>query len=296
MLDRAGRALQAAFRKWNQRNWKWTTKDYTFTVNANQAQYDVPYDFKDVYTLRLEGAFHRPLVQRPRRDYDRRTWRQVPSYPTSYNTLWIMPQGKLELMPTPVNADVGHLRYYARMPVPCAVSVTATTWAVGAQLEDGSATWVITVGSTEGIEIGSTITLTSVHDLGQQVGGNHSFTGTVISLDNDQVRVAYYAFEVADNALPNDFTPSAGSGTIGGAAVPLWIPDVYLDGILDLARYRFLVSVGGNEQRKMECLQLAKEGLAEAWAAENEPEDADFSFEPPFAQPAIYLNPNLIID
>lgn len=288
--------MQAAFRKWNQRNWKWTTKDYTFAVHANQAQYDVPYDFKDVYSLRLEGAFHRPLVQRPRRDFDRRTWRQVPSYPTAYNTLWVMPQGKLELMPVPVNSDTGHMRYYSRMPVPCTVTVSVTTWTLGAALEDTSATWWLTVGSTEGIEIGSTITLTSVHDLGHEAGTNHTFTGTVIALDNDQVRVAYYAFEVAESALPGDFAPSLGSGTVGGDAVPLWIPDVYLDAVLDLARYRFLVSVGGNEQRKMECLQLAKEGLAEAWGAENEPEDAEIGFEPPFGQPAIYLNPNLIIE
>jgi len=303
-LDRAGRAIQNAIRRWNQQNWKWTVQQTTFAVTAGTSQYLVPPEFRDVYTLRLEGAtLDRTLVQRPRRDFDRRTWRQINAFTVAYDILWVMPQGKLELLPTPNAACTANLRYYARMSLPSnAVLVISdvANWAAATDLYNtGTGTTAtlfnLTVPSTAGLHVGNEWKCSNAF---QAVDGITPFSLPLVGsinaiVDSTTVRVTVDA--------QSRVLIGAASGAIGGTLVVggddafMDIPDTYLDAIMDLATAKFLRAIGSSPERVNAYQFTADQELANAMGAENDPEDMDYGFEPPTAQPNYPIFPGQTI-
>jgi hypothetical protein len=93
----------------------------------------------------------------------------------------------------------------------------------------------------------------------------------------------------------------AASGAIGGTLVVggdstfLDVPDTYVDAIMELATAKFLRGIGASPDRVMAYQRMADMALANAMAAENDPEDMDFAFEAPTPQPTTWTNINQTI-
>src|SRR5690348_11580989 len=128
-LDRAGRSIQTAIKRWNGYNWQWLVVQLTpdISVLANTDLYALPPDFKDVYTLRFTGGFARPMIAKERRYYDRVVWNQVSTFPLFYNLLFKGTGSSLQIMPVPNTTDTGRLLYYRKMAVPCKLTDALTT-------------------------------------------------------------------------------------------------------------------------------------------------------------------------
>lgn len=245
------------------------------------------------------------MVQKPRRDFDRKTWRQVNAFPIAYNLLWAMPQGKIELMPTPNTTSTAHLRYYARMTVPSAVTLQPKmpygSWiSVGTDLYHNGTTdnlayplYEVQVVSASGVAVGNYWTCSdTVKDSGGVATGLTLF-GTVYALTNTTITLLLSEASLA--VLDAYFAGGGGNpwgGTIivGGDDQFLDIPETYTDGILKLAKKEFLEGIGASPDR-IRIFQLeADAALALAQGAENEAEDDDICFEEPTYSPDIRVN------
>jgi hypothetical protein len=130
-LTRAGTAIQKAVQYWNRYNWRWLMKQAPdVTLAANENTIAVPYDFKDVYDIRVEsnGRNH-VLVNTNRRLYDRLINDQsAAGEPAGYDLFSADGQNKITITPVS-NADTTiRMRYYRRMWVPCVVPAIKTSW------------------------------------------------------------------------------------------------------------------------------------------------------------------------
>lgn len=85
------------------------------TLTFTRALYDLPSDFKAIYTARLM-ALPRPLTYVGRRGYDRTAFDQVAvNTPIFYDLFREGELGKIRLIPPPNAADTLKIRYYRRM-------------------------------------------------------------------------------------------------------------------------------------------------------------------------------------
>lgn len=83
-------------------------------VSAIRDQYDLPTDWKAVYSVRLLGS-NRTLQPIRRRLYERITYDEFTvSTPDAYDVFQIGAKGKIRLLPAPGSSDVLQLRYYRR--------------------------------------------------------------------------------------------------------------------------------------------------------------------------------------
>lgn len=99
------------------------------TATLTRDMYDLPADFKAVYSARLlvNNFALRPV---PRRLYDRSivvSEQTVTTPPYLYDVFMIGERGKIRLLPPPESAEVLQLRYHRRMTIP---TTTATAAAV----------------------------------------------------------------------------------------------------------------------------------------------------------------------
>ena len=91
----------------------------TATVSASftRDMYDLPSDYKAMYSVRMLGN-NAPLVQVGRRLYDRVVSNeQTTSTPVWYDLFMVGNAGKIRLLPPPVAADSFQMRYYRRMSI-----------------------------------------------------------------------------------------------------------------------------------------------------------------------------------
>lgn len=130
-LQRAGVAIQKAVQYWNRYNWKWLMKQAPdVTVAAGGSTVTLPYDFKDMYDVRVEGgASSRTLINLNRRLYDRVVDDQVLQGPIrGYDMFSVDGKNVITLSPPSEASATIRMRYYRRMWVPCSVPNISTRW------------------------------------------------------------------------------------------------------------------------------------------------------------------------
>lgn len=133
VLDEAEDNLLAAMEDLNIAwDWDFLRKTTTISISAGTADYDLPTDFRAVYTARLTSNA-RHLVPFRQRDYDRATWTQTSGTPVGYN---LYPSSTVEaldpqhtkmsirLIPTPSSSDTLSIKYYRRTVVYTALGMT----------------------------------------------------------------------------------------------------------------------------------------------------------------------------
>lgn len=240
----------------------------------------LPYDFKDVYDLRIESSGRsRFLVGQNRRLYDRRRLDQSANYdPTAYDLFTKGDQGALTITPTPSTATILRLRYYRRMWVPCpAKTLTFTGTAPLEWLYNGSSIATSnTITSTNPVEYAG-ITL------GSPVTGVDTVTNA-IQLSTPVLATRIYTSGsryCMDLTLAGMGSGGALSGSIvvGGDNYLLDIPEDYEDGILARATAHFLAGLGTPSDRLSYFMQKAEDEFNEARRANEEFEDNDIAFE-----------------
>ena len=98
----------------------------TSVGTAVRDMYDLPSDFKAIYSVRTLGN-NTALRQANRRFYDRNIINeQATSTPAGYDLFMIGGAGKIRVVPPPANTDTMQVRYYRRMYVPTATGDTTT--------------------------------------------------------------------------------------------------------------------------------------------------------------------------
>lgn len=222
MKTRAGRALQAAIRKWNNSaNWDWTrVVDDTISVTTTTATYALPYNIKSIYDVRLDD---RPLFYADRRLYDRVST-QNPGYTTHYDLFRRGTQGVIELLPQPTVTGTLYTKYYRLLTQPCTVSISCT-----ATLNSNT----LTCSSVNGITIGSTVVM------------NEAFAAATVVKSIDSPTT----FSTVASAT----TATAAGAAIGGDTQLLDVPGQYIDGVLAMATHQFLANkVGGADRSRLE--------------------------------------------
>lgn len=284
-LQRAGRSIQYAFRAWNAYNWRWLVKDASDIVTVSgTSTYVLPYDFSDVYTLRVTSGTQRPIVLGSRSDYDHDVWEQTNDLPCRYNLTYRGTGGVIELMPTPKSAETIKLKYHRKLIVPCAVSYTGLV-AASAINADGSWTLSGAVGTNAGATVGS-------YFVGA-APGSVTLYGTVTALastaSGDTVTVS---------SVSGSGNPASGSfnGTLGGDNFPLDIPAQYETGILAMATQHFISGIGGSDQKIMQWASIARETLTSAIEENEMVEDDEPGFKPPSSAWPYPPNPNTIYE
>lgn len=87
----------------------------TASATFTRDMYDLPTDYKAMYSVRLLGN-NTPLIQVGRRLYDRVVANeQTTSTPVWYDLYMVGSVGKLRLLPPPVSSNTVMMRYYRRM-------------------------------------------------------------------------------------------------------------------------------------------------------------------------------------
>lgn len=110
------------------------------SATANRDFYDLPSDFRSVYSFRLLVA-NKPLQHANRRIYDRtRTDEYQPSTPEAYDDFSFGQKGKVRLLPSPNAEDIIELRYYRAMATASATGVTSN-FDVPADYDDYFIAW-----------------------------------------------------------------------------------------------------------------------------------------------------------
>jgi hypothetical protein len=275
MKDRAGRSIQHAVRFWNRYNWRWLQKvapDYS--VSASATGIALPYDFKDVYTLRWETGAPRAILGLPRRQFDRYSYDQtVPGPVSHYELMERGDQGVLGFVPAANESGTVRLRYYRRMWVPCTVTGVSVTGANGSNVLNGSGLAGVTIGSfaagygTVFDPVTATITVTGTPFSSQAaMSQNWTATGT-----------------------------TAAGLSFGGDATYLDIPEDYENGILARAAAHFLGGLGAPEGRLSYFQGMAEQELDRAIVTNHEYEDQDICFLPDTTPPFTLINPNATI-
>jgi len=98
----------------------------TMPVTATRDMYDLPTDFKAVYTCRLLSS-NTPLRYVQRRSVDRSSESEQAMHDTyGYDLMMVGSKGKLRLLTPPAGADILQLRYHRNMAT-AASTATATT-------------------------------------------------------------------------------------------------------------------------------------------------------------------------
>lgn len=327
-LSRAGVAIQKAVQYWNRYNWKWLmTQASDVTLEAGDGTMDVPYDFKDVYDIRVEsnGRQH-ALVNTNRRLYDRLIHDQTArSEPGGYDLFSVDGRNVITLTPPPNASTIVRMRYYRRMWVPCSVTGIKTSWLWGTNasyLNSDTTAYVdgwkrpheedatVPTTQTDGystmadVTIGSPVTSTIVTNAGSTKYWEGATIWTGVLTDYP----IYTGFNSSSgNAINNtiiDISKAyvlAGSGaafqqpstyvpvtvSFGGDHLLLDMPVDFEDGILARATAHFLAGLGAPEGRLGYFMQKAEDELAEARRFNEENEDQDTSFEIGAPPPAL---------
>lgn len=271
MLARARRSIQAAIRHWNKDRWNWLlTQASDISVVSGTSAYALPYDYRDMYTVRLSGSPAVPLRYADQRMYDRIVFNQTQQYtPCAYTLFKHGGTGMIELLPNPNAANTLILKYYRRLVVPM-----TTTSVVTVGTTSGSANITAPSGGFAGITLGSPIT--------------GSGTGIPASTKIKSITSSAAAVMTANATVTESVT-----ATIGGANELLDIPEDYEWDIMAWACHHFAIGVGGSPDRVSYFLGLSGEGLARAKKADRLLDDQDLSFQsvpmgsPPFLAPPI---------
>lgn len=271
-LTRAGQSLQQAIKYWNRYNWKWRLKQATdFSISASSTGFALPWDFKDVYTLRWNGSNPHYLRAVTRRDYDRRWYDQdQPGFPMAYELFKVGELGSLGLVPVPSQAGTAVLKYYSRMMVPCTVSTGTFTVTANQASIDGDYTGVT---------------------LGSRIYNTKWPAGTYV---NSIARLSSNTSPAISLGFSASATASASGQNIqfGGEDEILDIPEDYENGILAWATGHFLSSLGTPTERLQYFVTLGMDELQEARRANEEQEDLDLSFQTMDEIPLNLINPN----
>lgn len=283
MLLRAGRAIQAAMRHWDTKaNWPWLVQladdpagehfGFDPDVVSGTSTYALPYNFKDVYTLRFDN---RTLESAERRKYDRLFWEQSGGHVVAYNLLYAGDVGKVELMHTPNSSGELELKYYRHIRIPCSTTALLNTGSISS----GGNT-VLTYGSLSGAQIQNNLLVyTSAGAL--NTSAFTSSTPFVVSISDVADIATPSVLNSAVVSLPADASVSTGYVQIGSDNTALDIPYKYEDYVLAWARHKFLADLGAPESRINYHLRYAEAGLEAAVAEMNTmPEDMDLAIEP----------------
>jgi len=125
ILSEAGDAIQRAFDKLDKNDFEWTFKETSgasdISIVAGTTDYNLPADFRKVYSCRTITNDKRPLQYVSQRAWDKHTWDQ-----TSYQFLFaynIIPRGsntqdKIRVIGTPSRSDTLRVRYYRTLTRP----------------------------------------------------------------------------------------------------------------------------------------------------------------------------------
>ena len=314
-LDRAGTALQKAVQYWNRYNWRYLLKQspVNISVSAGDGNITVPWDLKDVYSLRIEssGREH-ALVNTNRRLYDRVISDQTQrGEPYGYDMAEDGNSNQITITPPPNVASSLKLKYYRRMWVPCtttgikatmnwtspyshiskdgvATLCTFTTNQESIAAVDGYAAMAgVTVGSpTSAVVAPAMASATSGEYYGWDIGEHPSYDYPVYTGFNALSGNALSAkIDIAHMyPIPPDGTVETSVDVpivmaFGGDNCILDMPVDFEDGILAKATAHFLAGLGAPEGRLAYFLQKAEDELQEARRFNEEQEDQDTSFE-----------------
>jgi hypothetical protein len=316
-LARAGTALQKAVQYWNRYNWRYLLKQAPdFSVTAGDGTLDIPWDLKDIYSLRIEsnGRKH-ALVNTNRRLYDRViNDPAVRGEPYGYDMAADGSGNVITITPPPDTESILRLKYYRRMWVPCHVSgvkatmawahpntvltadgvatlctfdATETVFSSGTPVDGYAAMADVTLGSPVSAYIPPAMaSATSCSHFGWELGISPVaeypvYTGfNPLGINSQQVKINVedmYPTAPSGNIDPTNTVPII--MTFGGDNHVLDMPVDFEDGILAKATAHFLAGLGAPEGRLAYFLQKAEDELQEARRFNEEQEDQDTSFE-----------------
>lgn len=311
-LDRAGTALQKAVQYWNRYNWRWLMKQADdYTVSAGSSTIDLPYDFKDVYDIRVEsnGRQH-ALVNTNRRLYDRLVNNQtVQGEPMGYDLFSADNQNVITITPPLNTASTLRMRYYRRMWVPCYVSGVKATmdWthpnsylsadgvATLCNFSSGNSPEITSIAdgyaAMANVTLGSPVSAVVAASAsgGDWYGWNIGihplveypiYTGFNIDSTNaSSAKINIVGMYPSTSTVPDPHYDVPITMTFGGNDKILDMPVDFEDGILAKATAHFLAGLGAPEGRLSYFLQKAEDELQEARRFNEEDEDRDVSFE-----------------
>jgi len=241
------------------------TSTTALIASAGTDDYNLPFDFKDVYGFRITSAGReRTLKGSPRSVYDRvvQTQSGNTGETIGYDLFRSGAYGQITLQPTPDVTEDTKLLYYRRMWVPC--TVTASLSAIAGTDTNIGAT---ALGGFAGITWGSPVVATG------QGWAQTSAVTYATALINSPTSITL---------LGATFTASAnGSATFafGGDNWFLDIPEDYENAIMSRAVHQFLSDLGAPEGRLSYWIQMANSEFDEATEANQRYEDQDISFE-----------------
>lgn len=233
-------------------------------VSAGATSFDLPYDFKDVYDLRVTSTGRgRTLTGIPRRLYDRIVQEQssLSGELAGYDLFNHGALGRITITPPPAQSETISLKYYRRMWVPC--SVTATLSATGGQ--DAQFASANGLGGFAGITNGSPI-----YSMG--AGWTVAATPCTAIITNPFVMTV-------SGATYTSGANGTASCSFGGDALALDIPEDFENGIMSWATHHFLSGLGAPQGRLSYYIGLAESEFDEARGANERYEDQDISFE-----------------
>jgi hypothetical protein len=274
-LTRAGQSIQQAVKYWNRFNWKWRLKQApVYTIAANDTSITLPYDFKDVYTVRWTGVGPHYLRSVNAREYDRQWYDQsIPGFTMAYELFKEGELGKLGLVPASSRAGTIVLKYYSRMTVPCTFSVGPYSVDIGTSSILGDLT-----GATLGARL-----YTSTAGLWAD-GAYISSITPALGDTTARMRLNFSASATA--------TGAAITYVFGGDDELLDIPEDYENGILSWAQAHFLSATGAPRERIQYFMGLALDELNEARRVNEPGEDQDMAFQSIDEMPLHLINPN----
>lgn len=251
-LTRAGESLQAAMRFWNRAAY-W---DFTRTLHPDVAvdgtvtdTYDLPYDARGLYSVRMEGTNPQALQYVRRRQVDRiygvQPWMNRADY---YDLFSAGHLGKIRLLNLS-NTNTLRMRYFRRLRVPCSLSASVTTTNL-------AATITCSQGALAGAQIGAAITGTGIP------------AGTVLQAISE-TGATMSAAATASGSI---------TATIGSDSAFLDIPCDYEDGVIALAKWHFLSDNGESPERLAAWNAYFTEVLDKAKGENNYNDDEEVEF------------------
>ena len=273
--DRAGRAIQAAFREWNAKaNWKWLrTTANPISVVANTDTYTLPANCKAVHSVRMEGDFPRTIPYVDRRLLNNVLRRQDITYtPFAYDLFRSESEGgKIRLINIPNRSETMVVDYYRAMTVPCAVTLASET------IDGTLGVTNIDVSSTKGMTTGSRL-----HGLTELDGASGGIYITRIT-SATSLEVTQWLWN----------SPITGNLIVGGDTEFLDIPADYESGVLATATYKYLINKAGGGTR-LDYWRAQSEAALTAAIAENlkDTPDQELAFMPPYYYDTQILSPN----
>lgn len=283
MLNRAGRSLVSALQDWNKHNWSWLLKTTDIAIANGSA--NLPYDFKDMYSIRWTGETNTWIPARTRRHYNRIVYHHTTTAlePISYNLFSMGGYGRLDLQGSTASGTAT-VDYYRKLTLPCAITATGLSCASGSAhlwTSAASAFGDIYVGNpialSAGWATGTSLTITAIKNEVNPTGGN--VLGASIYLDASATA-----------------SGTAISATAGGADYFVDMPQDFEWDILAQGVLHFLIGVGGPRDKVMEWKERAAMGLEKALMADKTEEDLDYGFQPDPDQPRKMWNPIMVYE